>query len=51
MPERRSLEVIWPDGRRSQAQSGEDWLQAAAVAGYAIPTGCLGAAAGPVKLR
>ncbi|MCP9790445.1 2Fe-2S iron-sulfur cluster-binding protein [Vulcanococcus limneticus] len=51
MPERRSLEVIWPDGRRSQAQSGEDWLQAAAVAGYAIPTGCLGGSCGACEIE
>ena len=51
MPERRSLEVIWPDGRRSRVQSGQDWLQAAAEAGYAIPTGCLGGSCGACELE
>ncbi len=51
MPERRSLEVIWPDGRRSQAQVGQDWLLAAAEAGTAIPTGCLGGSCGACEIE
>ena len=37
-----SITVHWPDGHTSRESIGTDWLQTAADAGVAIPTGCLG---------
>ena len=41
-----SITVHWPDGHTSRESIGTDWLQTAADAGVAIPTGCLGGSCG-----
>ena len=41
----------WPDGHTTQETVGSDWLQAAAKAGVAIPTGCLGGSCGACEIE
>jgi Na+-transporting NADH:ubiquinone oxidoreductase subunit NqrF len=42
--------IQWPDGSTTSAPVGSDWLQAAAVAGVVIPTGCLGGSCGACEI-
>ncbi|MBU6353910.1 MAG: 2Fe-2S iron-sulfur cluster binding domain-containing protein [Cyanobacteria bacterium REEB498] len=42
--------IHWPNGCRSTAASGIDWLQAAQAAGFSIPTGCLGGSCGACEI-
>lgn len=42
--------IHWPNGFRSTAASGSDWLQAAQAAGFSIPTGCLGGSCGACEI-
>ena len=42
--------IHWPNGCRSTAASGSDWLQAAQAAGFSIPTGCLGGSCGACEI-
>ena len=46
-----SIAVRWPDGHTTQETVGSDWLQAAAKAGVAIPTGCLGGSCGACEIE
>ena len=46
----RTVLVRWPDGRTSRATCGSDWLEAARLAGVAIPTGCLGGSCGACEI-
>ena len=46
-----SITVHWPDGHTSSESIGTDWLQAAAGAGVAIPTGCLGGSCGACEIE
>jgi len=46
-----SIAVRWPDGHTTQETVGSDWLQAAANAGVAIPTGCLGGSCGACEIE
>ena len=46
-----SITVHWPDGHTSRESIGADWLQAAADAGIAIPTGCLGGSCGACEIE
>ena len=41
----------WPDGHTSRESIGTDWLQTAADAGVAIPTGCLGGSCGACEIE
>ena len=43
--------IHWPDGQISTALPGQDWLGAAAAAGLAIPTGCLGGSCGACEIE
>jgi len=43
--------IHWPDGQTSSALPGQDWLEAAANAGLAIPTGCLGGSCGACEIE
>ena len=43
--------IHWPDGQISTALPGQDWLVAAAAAGLAIPTGCLGGSCGACEIE
>ncbi|MCP9801045.1 2Fe-2S iron-sulfur cluster-binding protein [Synechococcus sp. RedBA-s] len=43
--------VHWPNGRSTPVPPGSDWLQAAAAAGQAIPTGCLGGSCGACEIE
>ena len=45
------LQITWPGGRRSTANAGCDWLEAARQAGVAIPTGCLGGSCGACEIE
>lgn len=45
-----SVTLHWPDGRRSLAQPGQDWLEVAREAGVFIPTGCLGGSCGACEI-
>lgn len=47
----RLVQITWPDGRRSAAHAGCDWLEAAHQAGVAIPTGCLGGSCGACEIE
>ena len=42
--------IHWPEGQIRTALPGQDWLEAAAAAGLAIPTGCLGGSCGACEL-
>ena len=46
-----SITVHWPDGHTSRESIGTDWLQTAAGAGVAIPTGCLGGSCGACEIE
>ena len=46
-----SITVHWPDGHPSRESIGTDWLQTAADAGVAIPTGCLGGSCGACEIE
>ena len=46
-----SITVHWPDGHTSRESIGADWLQTAADAGVAIPTGCLGGSCGACEIE
>ena len=46
-----SITVHWPDGRTTRESIGTDWLQTAADAGVAIPTGCLGGSCGACEIE
>ena len=46
-----SITVHWPDGRTTRESSGTDWVQTAADAGVAIPTGCLGGSCGACEIE
>ena len=46
-----SITVHWPDGRTTRESFGTDWLQTAADAGVAIPTGCLGGSCGACEIE
>ena len=41
----------WPDGRTTRESIGSAWLHAAAGAGVAIPTGCLGGSWGACEIE
>jgi succinate dehydrogenase/fumarate reductase-like Fe-S protein len=45
-----SVVIHWPHGRSSTAACGSDWLLAAQVAGFSIPTGCLGGSCGACEI-
>ena len=42
--------IHWPEGQISTALPGQDWLEAAAAACLAIPTGCLGGSCGACEI-
>jgi len=46
-----TVTIHWPEGQISTAQPGQDWLEAAASAGLAIPTGCLGGSCGACEIE
>ena len=46
-----SITVHWPDGHTTRESIGTDWLQTAADAGVAIPTGCLGGSCGACEIE
>ena len=46
-----AVRIQWPDGQLSFAPVGQDWLTAAAIAGMAIPTGCLGGSCGACEIE
>ena len=46
-----NLRVQWPDGRRTQVATGQDWLVAASEAGISIPTGCMGGSCGACEIE
>ena len=46
-----AVTIQWPDGQLSFAPVGQDWLAAAAIAGLAIPTGCLGGSCGACEIE
>jgi len=43
--------ITWPGGRCRPARPGTPWLEAAAAAGLAIPTGCLGGSCGACEIE
>ena len=45
------IDVFWPNGHQTIELTGADWLQAAAAAGVAIPTGCLGGSCGACEIE
>ena len=51
VPAPSSMAIHWPDGRRSTAPAGMDWLLAAREAGISIPTGCLGGSCGACEIE
>tara|TARA_Y100001968_G_C19451332_1_gene768862 strand:+ start:2397 stop:2642 length:246 start_codon:yes stop_codon:yes gene_type:complete len=46
-----NIEIVWPDGIRSFAKEGEEWLIAAKKAGIEIPIGCLGGSCGACEIE
>jgi aerobic-type carbon monoxide dehydrogenase small subunit (CoxS/CutS family) len=47
----RPVQISWPNGQRSQAAAGTDWLVAGQQAGVAIPTGCMGGSCGACEIE
>lgn len=47
----KRVTIQWPDGSRSQAPVGREWLAAAREAGLLIPTGCLGGSCGACEIE
>ncbi len=47
----RHCSIHWPGGRITRVGAGTDWLVAAAAAGVAIPTGCLGGSCGACEIE
>ena len=46
-----TIDVQWPNGRKSSCTKGDDWLRAAELAGIQIPTGCLGGSCGACEIE
>lgn len=46
----RFVRIDWPNGQSTAVAAGTDWLQAAANAGFAIPTGCLRGTCGSCEI-
>ena len=46
-----SITVHWPDGHTTRESIGTDWLQTAADAGVAIPTGWRGGSCGACEIE
>ena len=46
----KEVVIHWPNGRSSRCSSGQDWLDAARVAGCSIPTGCLSGSCGACEI-
>ncbi|MCP4799524.1 MAG: 2Fe-2S iron-sulfur cluster binding domain-containing protein [bacterium] len=44
------VQIYWPNGKSTDVPVGTDWLQAAAHAGFAIPTGCLRGTCGSCEI-
>ncbi len=44
------VEIIWPNGYRCIAKSGETWLTIAEKSGFVIPTGCLSGSCGACEI-
>jgi ferredoxin len=42
--------IHWPHGQTTRHLAGCDWLEAARLAGFSIPTGCLGGSCGACEI-
>ena len=47
---RKEVLVHWPEGVSTRVACGSDWLAAARLAGFSIPTGCLGGSCGACEI-
>ena len=45
-----TVPVRWPNGRETNVEVGQDWLDAANAAGVSIPTGCMGGSCGACEI-
>ena len=45
------IEIEWPNGGKSWAEPGGDWLKEACKAGVSIPTGCLQGSCGACEIE
>tara|TARA_Y100001968_G_scaffold322290_1_gene358100 strand:+ start:2880 stop:3125 length:246 start_codon:yes stop_codon:yes gene_type:complete len=43
--------IEWPNQQESEAETGQDWLYSAKLAGINIPTGCLGGSCGACEIE
>ncbi len=46
-----SIEIQWPNGNISNANTGQSWLEVAYNAGVIIPTGCLSGSCGACEIE
>ena len=47
----KKVKVIWPNGKSTICNSGENWLKAAYKANINIPTGCLNGSCGACEME
>ena len=45
------VEIKWPNGRRTEVNSGTFWFDAAFEAGVSIPSGCLKGSCGACEIE
>ncbi len=48
---RKTIKIIWPNGKTSFSSIGEDWLDSASKADIEIPTGCLNGSCGACEIE
>ena len=46
-----TIEIQWPNGKKSIAKDGSDWLALAKESDILIPTGCLGGNCGACEIE
>ena len=45
------MKINWPNGNRTIAKEGDNWILAAKKAGIEIPVGCLGGSCGACEIE
>ena len=45
------IKIIWPNGKTSTTQGGQNWLKEAEKQGFKIPTGCLTGSCGACEIE
>ena len=45
------VEIYWPNGKKTECYSGDEWFKAANEASIEIPSGCLGGSCGACEIE